>query len=166
MGPPLIKGTRPIELLLVEDNPADIRLTKEALKQTRFAVNLRTALDGEAATEFLQLVTGGLAPRPDLILLDLNLPRKNGREVLAEIKLDEKLKQIPVIVMTTSRSEEDIATVYSLNANCYISKPSDMTEFEMVISAIETFWFSTATSPEMQVPQYPTNSMSGGRKIA
>ena len=139
---------KPVEVLLVEDNPGDIRLTQEALRESAFDVHLNVARDGVEALDFLnQRETFTDAPRPDLILLDLNLPRKNGREVLSEIKQDPDLKRIPVLVMTTSRAEQDIQKAYALNANCYIAKPMDLNEFLRIVRTIEEFWFHTATLP-------------------
>lgn len=144
----LKRQSRPVEVLLVEDNPGDVRLTQEALKDGRVLVNLTVATDGVEALEFLK---GSGAhpskPRPDLILLDLNLPRKNGREVLEEIKADEDLKRIPVIVMTTSKAEQDIHKAYNLNANCYVTKPVDLDEFLNVVKSIEDFWLTVVTLP-------------------
>ncbi len=138
----------PLQLLLVEDNPGDVRLTKEALKAGNVVVNLSVARDGVEAIDFLRR-RGAFqaAPTPDLILLDLNLPRKNGREVLSEIKADPILKKIPVLVMTTSRAEQDINRAYSLNANCYITKPMDLDEFLRIVKSIEEFWMKTVTLP-------------------
>lgn len=139
---------KPLELLLVEDNPGDVRLTREALKSGEVAVHLSVARDGVEAMDFLRKRgTFESAPAPDLILLDLNLPRKNGREVLDEIKSDPELKKIPVLVMTTSRADQDIQRAYSLNANCYITKPMDLDEFLRIVRSIEEFWLKTATLP-------------------
>src|SRR5687767_1098550 len=140
--------SRPVQILLVEDNPGDVRLTQEALKDGRVFVNLTVACDGVEAMEILRR-QGQHAnkPKPDLILLDLNLPRKNGREVLQEIKADEVLKRIPVIVMTTSKAEQDIHRVYNLNANCYVTKPVDLDEFLNVVRSIEDFWLTIVTLP-------------------
>jgi CheY-like chemotaxis protein len=141
-------GGRPVEVLLVEDNPGDIRLTQEAFKDGRMLVNLTVATDGVQALEILNHRGPYTAmPRPDLILLDLNLPKKNGREVLVEIKADEQLKRIPVIVMTTSKAEQDIYRVYNLNANCYITKPVELDEFLNVVRSIEDFWLTIVTLP-------------------
>ena len=139
---------RPLQLLLVEDNPGDVRLTREALKSGEVEVNLNVARDGVEAIDFLRK-RGPFqtAPDPDLILLDLNLPRKNGREVLSEIKTDPDLKRIPVLVMTTSRADQDINRAYSLNANCYITKPMDLDEFLRIVRSIEDFWLKTVTLP-------------------
>lgn len=138
----------PIEILLVEDNPGDVRLTREALKDAKMLNRLHVVEDGEAALSFLhrreQYVQ---APRPDLILLDLNLPGTNGREVLADIKADAELKAIPVVILTTSRAEEDILKAYKLYANCYITKPVDFIQFIRVVKAIETFWLTIVTLP-------------------
>jgi chemotaxis family two-component system response regulator Rcp1 len=139
---------RAVDLLLVEDNPGDIRLTEEALKDGPVKVNLSVAKDGVEAVDFLmQRGQFRNAPRPDLILLDLNLPRKNGREVLHEIKADPSLRQIPVVVMTTSKSEQDIERAYELNANCYITKPIELDEFLGVVHSIEDFWLTKAMLP-------------------
>jgi CheY-like chemotaxis protein len=140
---------RRVEVLLVEDNPGDVRLTQEALKDGRVMVNLTVASDGVEAMEILRRSgVHASKSRPDLILLDLNLPRKNGREVLEEIKADEELKRIPVIVMTTSKAEQDIHKVYNLNANCYITKPVDLDEFLNVVRSIEDFWLTIVTLPK------------------
>jgi CheY-like chemotaxis protein len=141
--------SRPVEVLLVEDNPGDVRLTQEALKEGRVMVNLTVAADGVEAMEVLNR-KGPYKdkPRPDLILLDLNLPKKNGREVLLEIKADAELRRIPVIVMTTSKAEQDIHRAYNLNANCYITKPVDLDEFLHVVRSIEDFWLTIVTLPK------------------
>ena len=139
---------RPIDILLVEDNPADIRLTQEAFKETRIPNKLHIVRDGAEALAFLQQQNRyANAPRPDLILLDLNLPKKDGREVLAIIKQSPELKRIPVVVLTTSKTEEDINQTYEHHANCYITKPADLDEFLNVIKTIETFWLSVVQLP-------------------
>ena len=136
-----------IDILIVEDNPGDARLIKEALIEGDF-VNSHTVIDGVQAMNFLHKDREYLqAPRPDLILLDLNLPKKDGREVLFEIKTDEKLKKIPVVVLTTSQAEEDILKSYSLHANCYITKPLDYNQFVTAVRSIEDFWFSIVKLP-------------------
>jgi chemotaxis family two-component system response regulator Rcp1 len=139
---------RPIEILLVEDNPGDIRLTQEVLKDGKIKNNLSVVMDGEQAVLFLKK-TGEYknAVTPDLILLDLNLPKKDGREVLAEIKVDPNLKQIPVIVLTTSAAEQDILAMYSHHANCYIMKPVDFKQFINVVKSIENFWLTIVKLP-------------------
>jgi CheY-like chemotaxis protein len=139
---------RSLRILLVEDSPSDVRLIREALKETPLPVQITVARDGVEATDYLHQSETGLTTRPDLILLDLNLPRKNGREVLAEVKASPKLKQIPVLVMTSSRADEDVSQAYALNANCYITKPGDLREYVHVVRAIENFWFLTATLPD------------------
>lgn len=141
-------SSRPLRVLLVEDNPGDVRLTQEAFKEGHLLVELSVARDGVEAMEFLR-GEGPFAgaPRPDLILLDLNLPRKNGREVLGEIKADAELKRLPVIVMTTSKAEQDVHRAYNLNANCYITKPVELDEFLRVVRSIEDFWLSIVTLP-------------------
>jgi chemotaxis family two-component system response regulator Rcp1 len=139
---------RPIEILLVEDNPGDARLAIEAFKDARTSNNLSVVGNGEVALEFLHRQPPHQnAPRPDLILLDLNLPRKSGRELLHDIKSDPDLHRIPVVVLTTSRAEEDVAKAYDLNANCYITKPVDLDEFLDVVQAIENFWLTVARLP-------------------
>ena len=137
-----------LKILLVEDSPSDVRLIRETLKETPVPVQITVAQDGVEAMEYLRSTELGNSVRPDLVLLDLNLPRKNGREVLAEVKSSPGLKQIPVLVMTSSRADEDIAQAYSLNANCYITKPGDLQEYINVVRAIEDFWFLTATLPD------------------
>jgi len=135
---------RPLSILLVEDNPADVRLTREAFRTSALQTGLSVAKDGVEAMEFLHKA-GSFADarRPDLIFLDLNLPRKDGREVLAEIKGDSQLKRIPVIILTTSRAERDIIASYDLGANCYIVKPADPDQFFEVIHRTEQFWLTT-----------------------
>lgn len=143
-----INDGRPIEILLVEDSAADIRLTVEALKEGKVKNHLSIARDGEETLDFLRQQNGHEnAPRPDLILLDLNLPKKDGREVLQEIKADPNLKRIPVVVMTTSQAEEDIIKAYNLSANCYITKPVDLDKFIAVVRSIEDFWLSIVRLP-------------------
>ena len=138
----------PIEILLVEDNPGDIRLTQEVLNEGKVHNSLSIVENGVQAISFLRKENEYLdAPTPDLILLDLNLPKKDGREVLLDIKNDLELKKIPVVVLTTSQSEEDILKVYDLNANCYISKPVDFGEFIDVVKSIEDFWLSIVKLP-------------------
>ena len=139
----------PIEILLVEDNPADVRLTREALSDARISNNVHVAVDGEQAIAFLR-GEGEYADRvrPDLILLDLNLPRKDGREVLAIIKQDTSLRRIPVVVLTTSQAQEDIAKSYDLHANCYINKPVDFDRFIDVVRTIDDFWLSIVKLPK------------------
>ncbi len=133
---------------MVEDNPGDVRLTKEALKDAKVLNEIYVARDGVEAMEFLNK-QGSFkeAPTPDLILLDLNLPRKDGREVLAEIKKDPKLKRIPVVVLTTSKADEDIVKTYNLHANAYITKPVDLNRFVEIIHALEEFWFTIVKLP-------------------
>ncbi len=137
-----------LKILLVEDSPSDVRLIREALKETPVSVQITVARDGIEATDYLHQAEIGLTSRPDLILLDLNLPRKNGREVLSEVKASPNLKQIPVLIMTSSRSDEDVADAYALNANCYITKPANLADYVNVVRAIEDFWFVTATLPD------------------
>jgi len=139
---------RKIEILLVEDNPSDVRLTQEALREGDLANNLSVAKDGVEALAFLrQEGEYHNAPRPDIVLLDLNLPKKSGHEVLAEAKADEKLKRIPVVVLTTSEADEDILKTYSLHANCYITKPLDLDQFLKVVQSIQEFWLNIARLP-------------------
>lgn len=137
-----------IEILLVEDNPADVRLTREALKEAKVRNQLHVVEDGVAAMEFLNRQGEYAdAPRPDLILLDLNLPKKDGREVLEEIKQDDALKRIPVVVLTTSQAEEDIVKTYNLHANCYVTKPVDLDQFITIVRSIEDFWLTIVKLP-------------------
>ncbi|NOK04057.1 MULTISPECIES: response regulator [Myxococcus] len=138
----------PIEILLVEDNPGDVRLTIEALKEGKVRNRLSVARDGVEALAFLRRQGAYAdAARPDLILLDLNLPRKDGREVLAEIKVDPNLRRIPVVVLTTSKAEEDVLRTYDLHANCYIAKPVDLEQFISVVRSIDDFWLSVVRLP-------------------
>ena len=139
---------KPIEILLVEDNPGDADLAREALEGSKFHNDLHVVDDGEKAMAFLRQEGPYTdAPRPGLILLDLNLPRKDGRQVLAEIKADENLRRIPVVILTTSRAEEDIIKSYDLHANCFITKPIDLSQFLNVVRAIEDFWLSIVVLP-------------------
>jgi len=140
---------RPIEILLVEDNPGDVRLTQEAFRQNKIRNKLNVVNDGEQALAYLrrQGPYAGVA-RPGLILLDLNLPRVDGREVLAQIKSDPELRHIPVVILTTSQAEEDIVKSYALHANCYISKPVDLERFMQVVKEVEHFWLSVVNLPK------------------
>lgn len=141
-------SVEPINILLVEDNPGDVRLTVEALREGKVHNQLSVARDGVEALAFLRREGQfAEAPRPDVILLDLNLPKKDGREVLAEIKADERLRRIPVVVLTTSKAEEDILRSYALHANCYVTKPVDLEQFITVVRSIEDFWFSIVRLP-------------------
>ncbi len=145
MAPELLK---PIEILLVEDNPGDVRLTKEALKEAKVINNLTVLKDGvEALAVLRQEGSYAAAKRPHLILLDLNLPRKDGREVLAQIKADDALRRIPVVVLTTSEDEQDVLKSYNLHANCYVTKPVDLERFIKVVRSIEDFWLGIVVLP-------------------
>lgn len=142
------KTGRPIEILLVEDNPGDVRLTQEALKDAKVLNKLRVVSDGVEALDFLRRQGKyAHAVRPGLILLDLNLPKMDGRKVLAEIKEDPELKRIPVVVLTISKADEDIIKTYELHANCYITKPVDLEQFMEVVKAIENFWLTVVKLP-------------------
>jgi two-component system, chemotaxis family, response regulator Rcp1 len=137
-----------IQILIVEDSPSDAFIVREALKRAKQFGEVHAVSDGVEATEFLHRrgpYAG--APRPDLILLDLNLPRKDGRELLAEIKTEEQLKSIPVIVLTSSAADQDVSRAYSLHANCYLTKPADFSQFKELVQAIEAFWFKNVTLP-------------------
>ncbi len=139
---------RPIEILLVEDNPGDIHLTRAALKDSKILNHLHVVQDGDAAIAYLRREGDyGSAPRPDLILLDLNLPGKDGREVLGEVKEDTDLRRIPVVILTTSSSDEDILATYNHHANCYITKPVDLTGLTRIVDSIEDFWLSIVRLP-------------------
>jgi two-component system, chemotaxis family, response regulator Rcp1 len=140
---------RPIEVLLVEDNPGDVDLTKEALMDAKVRNRLHVVDDGAKAIDFLfQKGAYTDAPRPDIILLDLNLPKKDGRQVLAEIKAEPRLTGIPVVILTTSQAEEDIIRSYQLHANCYITKPVDFKQFMKVVKSIEEFWLTIVKLPK------------------
>ena len=140
---------RPVEILLVEDNEGDVRLTKEALKEAKVRNNLHVARDGIEAMEFLQRNGKNAdAVRPDLILLDLNLPRMDGREVLAQVKADNDLRRIPVVILTTSKDDEDILKTYDLHANCYITKPVGLEQFITVVKSVEDFWLTIVKLPQ------------------
>ncbi len=143
---------KPIEILLVEDNPADARLTVEAFKEGKVSNKLTIVEDGVEAISYLRQEGGyAEAPRPDIILLDLNLPRKHGREVLAEVKEDPDLRRIPVIILTTSRDEKDIISTYNLHGNCFITKPVDLDRFLDIVRSVEDFWLTTVTLPANEV---------------
>ncbi len=149
---------RPIEVLLAEDDPADVELTLEVMDRTRLKVQMNVVIDGVEAMEYLRRdgkYTDSI--RPDLILLDLNMPRKDGREVLHEIKADEGLKSIPVVILTTSDSDEDIIKTYATGANCYVTKPVGLEQFIKVVKSIEDFWFT--------VVKYPSRGKDESRKV-
>ncbi len=146
MAAKVVRRAQPADILLVEDNPSDVYLTEEALRSVGVTSRLHTVTDGVEALAFLRRVgVHAEAPRPDLVLLDLNLPRLDGRRVLAEIKGDEALRRIPIVVLTTSNAPSDVVKCYDLHANCYIVKPVDFDQFETVIRAIEDFWFGYVT---------------------
>jgi CheY-like chemotaxis protein len=152
-------GMKPIEILLIEDNIGDIRLTEEALKESNLIVNLSVARDGIEAMEFLRGAgSTASAGAPDLILLDLNLPRKDGREVLQEIKNDTDLRRIPVVVLTTSEAEADIVATYGLHANCYINKPVDMDQFIKIVKLLQEFWFTIVKLPPREIKDHTSRS--------
>jgi CheY-like chemotaxis protein len=145
----LASAKRPVRTLLVEDSPVDIRLAREALREVAIDHELHVVTDGDQALEFLHRTSRfPEAPRPDLLILDLNLPRRDGREVLAEIKADPSLRRIPVIILTTSASQDDVATAYDHFVNCYVTKPSDMDAFVSVLRAVYGFWAGIVTLPE------------------
>lgn len=140
---------RPIEILLVEDNPGDARLAQEGLREGKVRNNLHVVLDGEAAIAFLRREPPYEdVPRPDLILLDLNLPKRDGREVLQIVKHDVDLRRIPIVVLTSSQAEEDVVSAYDLNVNCFVSKPVDFEQFVQVIRSIEDFWLTVVKLPQ------------------
>jgi CheY-like chemotaxis protein len=144
----MVDENRPVEILLVEDNPGDERLTREALKEGKVYSNLHWVKDGVEAMAFLRREGKYKdVPRPDIILLDLNLPKKDGREVLQDIKNDAELKRIPVVVLTTSKAEEDVLRTYNLHANCYVTKPVDLEKFIVVVKSIDVFWLTVVTLP-------------------
>jgi two-component system, chemotaxis family, response regulator Rcp1 len=150
-----------IEILLIEDNPADVILTAKHLSGRRITAKLHVAMDGEEALAFLRRQGKHAdAARPDLILLDLNLPKKNGCEVLADIKSDRSLKQIPVVVLTTSQDEEDIVRAYDLHANCYLSKPIDLEDFTRMMKSIDDFWFGAVKLPSRRSDGRQTDKRS------
>lgn len=151
--PDIHASVTPIQVLLVEDNPGDVRLTREAFRDAKVHLEMHVVNDGVEAMDFLnRRAAYADCPRPDLILLDLNLPRKDGRDVLAEIKADPLLKSIPVVILTTSASDVDIESSYLLHANCYISKPVDLDGFLTVVRSIDTFWFSVVKLPTGETP--------------
>jgi CheY-like chemotaxis protein len=139
---------RPVEILLVEDNPGDVDLTRETLQDSKLLNHMNVVGNGVEAMAYLRRQGKyAEATRPDLVLLDLNLPKKDGREVLAEVKADDQLRRIPVVVLTTSCAEQDILQTYDLHANCYITKPVNLDQFSAVVRAIEEFWFTTVKLP-------------------
>lgn len=144
----IVEIGKPVEILLVEDNPGDVRLTTEAFREARVCNRIHTVTDGVEALAFLNREGSYInVPCPDLILLDLNLPRKDGREVLAAIKSDDRIKHIPVVVLTTSKAEEDIIRSYELQANCFVSKPVDLDQFLATMKAIGDFWLAVVKLP-------------------
>lgn len=147
----ILQQANPIQILLVEDNPGDLDLMLEALEESKLIINLTVAKDGEEAMEVLNRQGDHRnAPVPDIILLDLNLPKKDGREVLAEIKASEQLHRIPVVILTTSSAESDILKAYDLNANCYITKPVGLQQFLEVVRSIESFWLTVVKLPRAE----------------
>ena len=153
VGAPRPEVRKRTHILLVEDNPGDVRLIREAMAATRDSTHLHVVGDGEQAMEFLRREAGFReAVPPDLVLLDLNLPRKDGREVLAEMQGDPVLRIIPVIVLTSSAAPQDVRSAYALNANCFVTKPADLTEFIRVIQSLEDFWLSTVELPPRVSP--------------
>lgn len=143
-----MSASRPIEVLLVEDNPGDVRLTKEALREGKVENHIHVVPDGVEALAYLrQEREYADATRPDLILLDLNLPRMDGRDVLREVKGDPNLRNIPIVVLTSSQAEQDIVRAYDLHANCYVTKPVDLDQFITVVQSIESFWFAVVKLP-------------------
>ena len=143
-----VQAYKPINILLAEDNPADVRLAQEALKESKIHSNLHVVMDGMEAMAFLRHEGKYAdAPHPDILLLDLNLPKKDGREVLAEMKSDDNLKRIPVVIVTSSQAEEDIVKTYDLHANCYVTKPVDLDQFVKVVRSIEDFWLTIVKLP-------------------
>jgi two-component system, chemotaxis family, response regulator Rcp1 len=147
----MLERSRPVEILLVEDNPGDARLTQEALREGKIRNNLSHVKDGVEALSFLRREKGfESAPTPDIVLLDLNLPKKDGRQVLSEMKHDDGLKSIPVVVLTTSEAEQDVLRSYELHANCYITKPVDLEKFIAIVRAIEDFWLAVVKLPPTQ----------------
>ncbi len=146
--PPLEPSPRPVQILIVEDNPADARLVREVMRDSKVLNEIHWVPDGVEALDFLyRRGKHAGAPRPNLIFLDLNMPRKDGRAVLAEVKADEILRRIPVVVMTSSQAEEDVARAYDAHANCYIRKPIDFQQFHQVVKTLENFWFATVELP-------------------
>lgn len=138
----------PIHVLLVEDNPADADLTRETLETSKLRLELSVAMDGIEAMRFLRREGEHVgAPRPDLILLDLNLPKKDGRQILIEIKADSQFRRIPVVILTSSDAERDVAQSYALGANCYVTKPVDLKAFQAIVQAVEDFWFTVVKLP-------------------
>jgi CheY-like chemotaxis protein len=145
----LVGEGRPVEVLLVEDSPGDVRLTQEAFRETNRSIRIHVAVDGVEAMAFLRNEGDYVnAPRPDFILLDLNIPKMDGREVLANIKKDERLMTIPTIILTTSDAESDIIKSYQLQANCYLTKPVQFEEFESVVKSINDFWMTKVRLPQ------------------
>jgi chemotaxis family two-component system response regulator Rcp1 len=142
------RAIRTIDILMVEDDPGDVRLTREALKGSKVLHSLNVVEDGVAALDYLRKVGPyAQAVRPDIVLLDLNLPRKDGREVLSAMKQDAALRAIPVVILTTSQDEEDVLRAYNLNANCYVTKPVDFDQFMRIVRTIEDFWLNVVTLP-------------------
>jgi chemotaxis family two-component system response regulator Rcp1 len=140
-------GYEPLKILIVDDSPSDVYLMKEALRTASIPVQVMVALDGVFALDYMRQVSAGEAVRPDLILLDLNLPRKNGREVLGELKASPTHRHIPVLMMSSSKADEDIRECYRMNANCYITKPSSLDDYFDIVRSIEEFWFTVAKLP-------------------
>jgi CheY-like chemotaxis protein len=154
-----------LEILLVEDSPGDVRLTREALRDSNFELHLHVANDGVEAMEFLRREgVHAQAPRPDLILLDLNLPRMDGREVLTRVKADDALKTIPTIILTTSEADVDIVRSYQLQANCYLSKPVELDKFEGLVKSVSDFWFAMVKLPPVVRARQTAEGVAAGEK--
>jgi two-component system, chemotaxis family, response regulator Rcp1 len=146
--PPVASPSRPVQILIVEDNPADARLVREVMRDSKVLNEIHWVPDGVEALAFLRRQGKyANAPRPNLIFLDLNMPRKDGREVLHDVKADDALKRIPIVVMTSSQAEEDVARAYDQHANCYVRKPIDFEQFHSVVKTLENFWFATVELP-------------------
>ena len=148
MSPSVRTGAKPVQILIVEDNPADARLVREVMRDSKILNEIQWVPDGVEALAFLRRQGKyAEAPRPNIVFLDLNMPKKDGREVLREVKADPSLRSIPVVVMTSSQTEEDIARAYDHHANCYVRKPVDFQQFHQVVKTLENFWFATVELP-------------------
>lgn len=150
-----VEPARPLRILVVEDSPSDVRLLKEAFKEASVSLRMTAVSDGVEAMAYLTRMVSGLEPRPDLMILDLNLPRKSGREVLAEIKNDERLRSLPVLVMTSSNSEDDVAVAYRFGADSFTTKPSGLAEYLPIVRAIENFWLLSERLPHGVISRLP-----------
>lgn len=162
---PEVESARPFRILLVEDSPSDVRLLREALKEASIPIRMTNVGDGVEAMDYLSGMMGGVQPRPDLVILDLNLPRKSGREVLAEIKSDVRLTALPILIMSSSNADEDVSFAFSYDADSFITKPSSLSDYVRIVRAIEDFWMLSERAPRDSPSRFPQFEPYAGSAI-